>query len=139
MKYFASLFVLVLVGSLPEFATSVHHTSLNSQNQFHFKPSKRRAAQVAAHIPTAKHAQSTLKTHGPTSKMAGRKAQSHRASAKNVRRHTLNPPTGKTGFLSAMQIPAGGGPYWSALSGDFNGDGNPDIASEVEYYDTNSS
>jgi hypothetical protein len=38
-----------------------------------------------------------------------------------------------------MQIPAGGGPYWSALSGDFNGDGKPDIASEVEYYDTNSS
>jgi hypothetical protein len=134
MKYFASLCALVLVGSLPGFATSVHHTSLNPQNQFHFKPSKRRAAQIAAHNATSRHAQSTGKKIGPVPKVGAPKMQSHSASARNVRRHTSNPPTGKTGFLAATQIFSGGDSVGSAVTGDFNGDGIPDLASEVWGY-----
>src|SRR6476660_2542716 len=136
MKYFASLFVLVLVGSLPEFATSVHHTSLNSQNQFHFKPSKRRAAQVAAHNANTRHIQTAGKKPAQGPKNGTPKLQSHRASTRNVRRHTSNPPTGKVGFLAATQIAAGGENLGSAVAGDFNGDGKLDLASEVYGYDS---
>jgi len=134
MKYFASLCALLLVGSLPGFATSVHHTSINPQNQFHFKPSKRRAAQVAAHNGSAKRAQAMSKRPGPTPKGGAPNAQPHRASAKNVRRHTSNPPNGKVGFLAATQIASGGNLDGSAVVGDFNGDGIPDLASEVYGY-----
>src|SRR4029077_7775443 len=141
MKYFASLCALVLVGSLPGFATSVHHTSFNPQNQFHFKPTGRRSGQPAARRipvihPQTDHARMLSAPRGPVSKIAPRTAQ-HPASARNVRRHTTNPPTGKVGFLSALDIPAGTSAlpvatYYNAYSGDFNGDGTADIASEVE-------
>jgi len=124
---------------MPGFAVSAHHVSLNPQNQFHFKPTGRRAVQVAAHNASAKQ-NHELKPRGPLSKSGtSQTAQSHSASAKNVRRHNANPPTGKIGFLAASDIPAGGGSYWLALAGDFNGDGKTDIASEVETYNTNSS
>jgi len=54
------------------------------------------------------------------------------------RSQDANPPTGKTGFLSASQIPAGGEFYYNSVSGDFNGDGKTDLASEVYAYDSNS-
>ncbi len=56
--------------------------------------------------------------------------QSRSKTAIPVRKHTV--ATGKIGFLAATQIPAGGGTYYAAVMGDFNGDGKPDIASEVE-------
>jgi len=46
-----------------------------------------------------------------------------------------NPPVGKLGFVAATQIPAGGGTYWDAALGDFNGDGIADAATFVETAD----
>jgi hypothetical protein len=66
----------------------------------------------------------------------------HSITAKTLRRHTLgtNPPTGKVGFLAATEIPlstnvtGGGSAYSEVLSGDFNGDGKPDVTTIVENY-----
>ncbi|HXJ90607.1 MAG TPA: VCBS repeat-containing protein [Candidatus Binatia bacterium] len=57
-----------------------------------------------------------------------------RANAKTLRH--ANAPTGKPGFVSAIQIPAGGWTYWDAGKGDFNGDGKQDVATIVENYDS---
>jgi FG-GAP-like repeat len=46
-----------------------------------------------------------------------------------------NPPVGKLGFVAATQVPAGGGTYWDAALGDFNGDGIADAATFVETAD----
>lgn len=148
MKYFASLCAIVLAGSLPGLAASAHPTSVHAQfqNQFHFQPSKSRAAQIAAHSTSAKQKQGhdLGKLHGPASKLGSHSANSHPSSAKNVRRHTANPPTGKTGFVSALEISAGtlttlppvyGATYYPAVSGDFDGNGTPDVAAEVETWD----
>lgn len=146
----------MLAGSLPGVAASAHTASVHAQshsqsrfqNQFHFKPAGRRATQAAAHMRTAKHLKELGKNHqhAPLSKNGGPGIQSHLASARNVRRHTANPPIGKTGFLSALEIPLGNtvsntttyayDSGYSPVSGDFNGDGIPDVASEVET-DTN--
>lgn len=138
MKHFVSLCALVLAGFLPAFA-SIHHTSTNPQNQFHFQPTGHRAAQAAAHKALRKQNHRMEKLQGPASKTMGPTAKSQSTSAKKVRRHALNPPTGKTGFLAATQIVAGGATYWPALEGDFNGDGKSDIVSEVANYDSNTS
>lgn len=140
MKFFASLCALLLAGSMPGFA-SVHPTHPNPENQFHFKPTGRRAAQ-AARLEAARqaHGASAQHAHGP--KSVGSIPQNHSASAKStkrVHRNTANPPTGKAGFLAATDIPAGGELSYNALAGDFNGDGKTDIASEVYAYDTNTS
>ncbi|HEV2398810.1 MAG TPA: VCBS repeat-containing protein [Candidatus Sulfotelmatobacter sp.] len=123
--------------STPDFA-SAHHTSVDQQNQMHFKATARRAGQVAAHGMSPHKTQDASKLPAPLAKVAVTTAQSHSASAGNLRRHTSNPPTGKLGFVSAIDIPAGGASYWPALSGDFNGDGKTDIVSEVENYDATS-
>ena len=45
--------------------------------------------------------------------------------------YTSNPPISTVGLVSALQIPAGGAPYWTAVSADFNNDGKPDMATPV--------
>jgi len=136
MKYFASLCVLLLAGSITGFAASAHPTSLNLQNQFHFQPTGRRAAQIAAHDASARQAHDPGGLHIPGSTIGAQTGNTHGASAKNVRPRTANPPTGKIGFLSAIDIPAGGETGNAAVSGDFNGDGKADIAAKVYAYNS---
>src|SRR5579872_105336 len=138
MKYFASLCALLLAGSMPGFA-SVHSTGPNPENQFHFKPTGRRVTK-AARLEAAReaHRVSVRQMRGPKNTSAV--VHAHPASAKKIHRNTANPPTGKLGFASAVDVPAGGVPYSSdyiAVPGDFNGDKKTDIATVVESYDTN--
>ncbi len=55
------------------------------------------------------------------------------AKAYSARPHpyTSNPPISTVGLVSALQIPAGGAPYWTAVSADFNNDGKQDMATPV--------
>jgi Big-like domain-containing protein/VCBS repeat protein len=55
------------------------------------------------------------------------------AKAYSARPHpyTSNPPISTVGFVSALQIPAGGAPYWTAVTADFNNDGKFDMATPV--------
>jgi hypothetical protein len=55
------------------------------------------------------------------------------AKAYSLRPHpyTSNPPISTVGLVSALQIPAGGAPYWTAVTADFNGDLKPDMATPV--------
>lgn len=141
MKYFASLFALLLAGSMPGFS-SVHPTGPNPENQFHFKPTGKRA--LANSMKTARFESRLPFDHqfgrqpgqiGPTSQT---QAQSSK-SRSHTHRLTANPPAGKIGLVSATQIPAGGaipngqsGPGPSpAIAGDFNGDGKIDVATIV--------
>ena len=131
MKYFASLCALLLAGSVPGLA-SVHHVSVKSHNQFHFKPVGHRA--VSAHVAPSKQLRGLAKLQTREPKVVGLAAERHSASARNVRRHTANPPTGKLGFASALDIPAGGGSWNTALAADINGDGKNDIVTVVGNY-----
>lgn len=85
MKYFASLCVLLLAGSMTGFAASAHPTSANPQNQFHFQPTGRRAAQIAAHDASARQAQDPGRLHMPASQIGAHTGNTHGAPAKNVR------------------------------------------------------
>jgi hypothetical protein len=56
------------------------------------------------------------------------------AKAHSARPHPYtigNPPVSTVGFVSALQIPAGGAPSWTAVSADFNNDRKPDLATPV--------
>lgn len=113
--------------------------------------SRTNSTQHQFHFSSKFKAQANLKRKGPakpTSSVRGTKAQqlaqqkhalaASKLKARNnlkTRRHA-NPPTGKLGFISATQIPAGGGTYWDAAKGDFNGDGKPDVATIVNNYDS---
>ena len=103
------------------------------------------------HFRAERNAQTNLKSQGHTgqaSSIRASKAEQLReqrqaksasrlkARANTRTRHHAIAPTGKPGFVSATQIPAGGGTYWDAAKGDFNGDGKPDVATIVENYDS---
>jgi hypothetical protein len=45
--------------------------------------------------------------------------------------YNSNPPVSALGFVSALQIPAGGSPRWTAVSADFNNDHKQDFATPV--------
>lgn len=131
MKSFVTLCLLVLAGFLPATA-SVHRASSTPHNQFHFQPNSRRATQKAARKANVQQGHHSIRHQQGPASPASPRIKAHSKTATPVRKHTL--PTGKIGFLAATQIPAGGGAYYAAVMGDFNGDGVPDIASEVETY-----
>jgi len=94
------------------------------------------------HFRAERNAQTNLKSQGHTgqaSSIRASKAEQLReqrqaksasrlkARANTRTRHHAIAPTGKPGFVSATQIPAGGGTYWDAAKGDFNGDGKPEM------------
>ena len=123
----ASLAVFVLVGALQGFGSS-NLQSVSPHNQFNFQPKGSRA--VAGHKLSAlqnpelnQHRAGQIGALAPSNQ----NQTGNSPHARLARRHTTNPPVGKIGFVSATQIPAGGGAYYPALPGDFNGDGNLDL------------
>ncbi len=104
MKKLLAVFAFLLLGSM-QFLSG---QSLPSQ--FSVRSAKPQAAQASAATPSA-----TAKT---------RSSQAHP--------YISNPPVNPVGFVSATQIAAGGGTYWSAVAADFNNDGKMDIAAPVE-------
>ena len=111
-RRFLILFVLVCAASL---------TSFGSDN-----PSRLATAQ-APHIGSAPHVQS-IASEQP-------RGTSNRKTVGNWSRQQKNPnpPPTQIGFLSGVQIPAGGGAFsrLQSVEGDFNGDGNTDVATVV--------
>jgi hypothetical protein len=132
MNRCVSFAAFVLIGVLPSFGSS-NLQSVSSNNQFHFQQKGSRAEAGhkldAAGNPNL-HRGGQLGTSAPSNQ----NQTGNSARARLARRHTVNPPTGKIGFVSATQIPAGGGTYRTALAGDFNGDGKKDVVTIVENY-----
>ena len=130
----ASLAVFVLMGALQGFGSS-NLQSVSPHNQFNFPPKGSRAE--AGHKLSAPQ---NLELNQHRAGQIGALAPSNQNQTGNspharlARRHTANPPVGKIGFVSATQIPAGGGAYYPALPGDFNGDGKKDVATIVQNY-----
>jgi hypothetical protein len=133
MKRFV-LLCTILLGVLPSFAaTNVH--KIAPQNRFQFTP-------PAAWAKAGTHSKTQTVLPG------GGKAKESRLAAKSAKAPSApgqpcaqrfqpgipNLPIGKLGFLSAQQIPVGGGIYNSGVSlgGDFNGDGKEDLVTQVE-------
>ncbi|HVR27177.1 MAG TPA: FG-GAP-like repeat-containing protein [Candidatus Polarisedimenticolia bacterium] len=126
----ASLAAFVLIGVLQGFGSS-NLQSVSPHNQFNFQPKGSRAE--AGHKLNAAanpnlHRGGQLGASAPSNQNQTRNS----AHARLARRHTANPPVGKIGFVSATQIPAGGGAYHAAFPGDFNGDGKKDVATIVQ-------
>jgi len=128
MSRFASLCALLLVGSLPALGASNSHSN-TTQSRFQFPASGPRAAK--AHAAAASHSISKAQSHKDAL------AKENKLSKRRARPETANPPTGRLGFLTATQIPSGGGSNgWQTgvQSGDFNGDGKKDLVSQVQNY-----
>jgi Bacterial Ig-like domain (group 3)/FG-GAP-like repeat len=133
MNRFAPLCTLLL-AILPSFAAT-NVQKIAPQNRFQFSP-------PASWTKAETHGKSQTALPG------GGKAKQARLAAKNAKAPSApdqpcaqrfhpgipNLPVGKLGFLSAQQIPVGGGIYNSGVSlgGDFNGDGKEDLVSQVE-------
>ena len=124
-----SSYAVLLLAAVPGLASSTPHNS-SSHNQFHFPLSANKA------VATAKLSHDAQSKPGVRSKSGiNVPVQSKTASARAARHFTANPPTGKIGFVSATQIPAGGvNDNWPASEGDFNGDGKPDAVMIVGSY-----
>ena len=125
--------VIFLVCTSVSFGSAYSGTS-STQHQFHF-PSKHRAQANLKKSGPAKPASSVTSSKAQQSAQESRALAASKLKTKNnlqVRRDA-NPPTGKSGFVAATQIPAGGyETFGDAVIGDFNGDGKPDVATIVE-------
>ncbi len=127
-----SPFAVLLLAAVPGLASSTPHNS-SSHNQFHFPLNANKA------VATAKLTHDAQSKPGVRGKFGSNvPVQSKSASARMARHFTANPPTGKIGFVSATQIPAGGeNGNWPASEGDFNGDSKPDAVMIVGNYVSN--
>src|SRR5271167_1694197 len=78
----------------------------------------------------------TLFSFGSASQLTSTAPANKRAAhAKSAKKKAPSPPPTNIGFLSAVQIPAGGydnTTYFPPVTGDFNGDGHPDAATVVQ-------
>jgi hypothetical protein len=139
----------ILLGILPSFAATPVQKQVQKigpQNRFHFSP--KAWPKASAHASPATHfaglgkekelLQEYKNGNNGGSNGGNKSVKATPLSTAPLARHahpnTANPPTGKLGYLAAPQIPAGGKIYDSAvtLSGDFNGDGKPDLVTQVE-------
>jgi hypothetical protein len=132
----ASLAVFVLIGILHSFGSSNLH-SVSSQNQFNFQ-AKGRRAEMGRKLSALQHPELKLqqgRQMGPLTP-SNQKPAGNSASPRRSRSNTANPPVGKIGLVSAVQIPAGGelSGSGSALPGDFNGDGKKDVVTMIQSY-----
>src|SRR3984885_9478426 len=130
----ASLAVFVLMGILHSFGSSNLH-SVSSQNQFNFQPKGRRA-EMGRKLSALRHPELNLqqgRQMGPVTP-SNQKPAGNSASPRRSRSSTANPPVGKIGFVSAVQIPTRGQQVSSALPGDFNGDGKKDVVTMIQSY-----
>jgi hypothetical protein len=132
MKRLSLYIPLLILAAVPGFGSSTAR-SANSQNQFHF-PAKTSKASPASKLS---HAQRRLSQRPEVRPDPLVKQSQTRSAAQAQSKRALAPsnlPTGKLGFVSASQIPAGGGADWPAAIGDFNGDGKQDAVTIVENY-----
>src|SRR5579863_1660646 len=133
MKHFAPVCILLL-GTLPAFAAT-HSQKIEPQNRFQFSPPETWAKGATSVNSSARLAgPGKAKNSLQANKTDKGSSPTTRPAARHVRPNTANPPTGKLGLLAAPQTPAGGKIYNSGttLSGDFNGDGKGDLATQVE-------
>jgi len=129
MNRFAPCCTIVL-ALLPGFA-STNHQKLAPQSHFQFSTgSWAPGASHAIASSQSVHRDRGIRAHGSAEKSD----EPSSARGHFTRPNTSNPPMGKLGFLSAPQIPVGGGIYNSGVtsSGDFNGDGKKDLVTQVE-------
>jgi hypothetical protein len=106
---------------------------ITAQNQFHFKsakPSKAQArlqSQKNARLQTMQNVFKQGKESGPghvppaVGALSAAQRRSLGARAVKAHPHQANPPVGKIGFVSATQIPAGGGGPTELAMGTFGG------------------
>src|SRR5271155_1031002 len=134
MNRFAPVCILVF-GILPSFAAT-NSQNIGPQNRFQFSPPDAwaKAADHANATAEAAHQGKAKNSRQTATKNVKASSASARSAVRRIRPSTPKPPTGKLGFLSALQIPAGGKIYnsGSTLSGDFNGDGKKDLVTQVE-------
>jgi hypothetical protein len=107
MKKLVAFFAFLLVGAMQVSA------SQSNLSQFSVRSPKQNAAEQAS--------QKSAKANA-------------RARAQSARPHPYtgsNPPVSTVGLVSALQIPAGGAPYWTAVFASFNNDGKTDLATPV--------
>ena len=132
MKRPSSLAVLLLLAALPAFASSSQHNENSQQHQFHFSANSRKTTAPGKQTRNAQHTQNVR-----PSPVDNIQANHGTRLSKSPVKHlspSLNPPTGKLGLVSAEQVAAGGGTYWPASNGDFNGDGKQDAVTVVQNY-----
>jgi len=96
---------------------------ITAHNQFHLQPSAKHASPALARLQSKeqKHQQAVDLRHpqGSGRNAAGRASAQTRSSS--PRPHAANPPTGKLGFVSATEVPAGGGDPQTVLQGTWGG------------------
>ena len=137
-RHIASLTVFLLLTVLCGFGSAkahrasahkVHAYRVSAQNQFHFQPTQGPGKTFLdrAHNAARKPTSLPDRIQKPTNAL--RAVTQTRMS--RVHRHS-NPPVSQIGFISATQLASGGVLTTNeALSGDFNGDGLPDVVTLV--------
>jgi FG-GAP-like repeat len=81
---------------------------ITAQNQFHFKPSAKHASPALARLQS-KEQQHNRGPRGQANSQVPGQHMPAQTRAMKPRRNAANPPTGKIGFVSSTQVPAGGG------------------------------
>jgi hypothetical protein len=115
MKKISTIFVSVLFASLQAFGAQ------NIPSQFSVLTDKQKSEMQAA----VGEQMNTSRVHASVAKTSHVHTKSHAYTSGS------NPPATTIGFVSATDIPAGGGAQFPALGADFNNDGKMDIAAPV--------
>jgi hypothetical protein len=113
MKQRLQLCIFMALGALQVFASQA------APSQFSKQTAKQQAA-LQAKLPSRFQSNATIQGH-PAAKSA--------LSAPH--RNVAYPQASQIGFLTATEVPSGGGAYFPAVAADFTGNGQQDLASIV--------
>ena len=126
--------VELLLVSVPVCLASAKTQAATTDHQFHFSAASKTATIFKNDVHHRAANADLMQAPRPAAISQKRQAQTGLNSRANAtpRRYTANPPIGKLGLISASQVVTGGGTYWDAAKGDFNGDGNQDLVTIVQ-------
>jgi hypothetical protein len=119
MKKRAALFLAMLLVSLPGYATT---TNAHRYANFSKPSGKAKLSGTKSGVPVRPDLSPAFGRGTPQAGL--RRLARPRTFA--------NPAPTTIGYVSATQIPTGGGAYFNGVTGDFNGDGKKDVATIVQ-------
>jgi Big-like domain-containing protein/VCBS repeat protein len=129
MKKLLVVSVFLMLWSMQAFSSQSH------PSQFSMPTAKQKAA-MQAKMDARAQARSVVTPAQPAPAHRSLAPVNSPGKSRSARSHPFNnppsnPPVNPVAFVSATQLAAGGGSFWSAVTADFTGSGRQDVAAPI--------